>query len=73
MVGFELLLGHLVGDYIVQNDWMALNKTHTWPKQQSWACSPEYQAWIGNEDHGVWDSGRLRYLSKWGHMLPRHV
>lgn len=27
MIGFELLLGHLVGDYIVQNDWMASNKT----------------------------------------------
>jgi hypothetical protein len=36
MIGLELLLGHLVGDYVVQNDWMALNKTHTWPKQQSW-------------------------------------
>lgn len=23
---FELLLGHLVGDYLFQNDWMALNK-----------------------------------------------
>ena len=23
---FELLLGHLVGDYLLQNDWMALNK-----------------------------------------------
>lgn len=22
----ELLIGHLVGDYILQNDWMALNK-----------------------------------------------
>lgn len=24
---FEMLLGHLVGDYLVQNDWMALNKS----------------------------------------------
>src|SRR6056297_3501264 len=24
---FEMLLGHLVGDYLLQNDWMALNKT----------------------------------------------
>lgn len=23
---FELLLGHLVGDYLLQNNWMALNK-----------------------------------------------
>ena|ERR1700687_3631720 len=27
MDGFALLLGHLVGDYILQNDWMAKNKT----------------------------------------------
>lgn len=26
--GFSLLLGHLVGDYIFQNDWMAANKTN---------------------------------------------
>jgi hypothetical protein len=24
---FELLLGHLVGDYLLQNQWMALNKS----------------------------------------------
>lgn len=27
-----LLVGHLVGDFLLQNDWMALNKkTRTWP------------------------------------------
>lgn len=26
MLGLELLLGHLVGDYVVQNDWMAGRK-----------------------------------------------
>ena len=26
MIGLELLLAHLVGDYILQNDWMAANK-----------------------------------------------
>lgn len=31
MDGFTLLLGHLVGDYIVQNDWMAQNKTNPHP------------------------------------------
>lgn len=30
MDGFAMLLGHLVGDYIVQNDWMAKNKTKPW-------------------------------------------
>ena len=27
MSGLGLLLGHLIGDYIVQNDWMASRKT----------------------------------------------
>lgn len=27
------LIGHLVGDYLLQNDWQALNK-----KRSSWAC-----------------------------------
>lgn len=31
MIGLELLLGHLVGDYILQNDYMARNKT-AWGK-----------------------------------------
>lgn len=32
MEGFSLLLGHLLGDYIFQNDWQAANKTsRTWP------------------------------------------
>lgn len=28
MEGFAILVGHLVGDYILQNDWMASNKTN---------------------------------------------
>lgn len=28
MDGFFLLVGHLVGDYVVQNDWQAANKTN---------------------------------------------
>ena len=48
MEGFYLLLGHLIGDYIVQNDWMAANKTsRSWPclvhcvcyTLAVWACS----------------------------------
>lgn len=34
MDGFALLLGHLVGDYILQNDWMAKNKTNQHPGQE---------------------------------------
>jgi hypothetical protein len=31
MDGLLLLTGHLIGDYIVQNDWMAANKTNGHP------------------------------------------
>jgi hypothetical protein len=31
MDGFGLLIGHLLGDYIFQNDWMAANKTNLHP------------------------------------------
>ncbi len=30
MNGFGLLVGHLLGDYILQNDWMARNKGNTY-------------------------------------------
>lgn len=33
MTGYWLLMAHLVGDYVAQNDWMAQNKT-----TQSWPC-----------------------------------
>lgn len=33
MEGFSLLIGHMLGDYIFQNDWMAKNKT-----KSHWAC-----------------------------------
>ena len=28
ITGFELLLGHMVGDYLLQNKWMAFNKSN---------------------------------------------
>lgn len=31
MNGLGLLIGHLIGDYIFQNDWMAANKVNSWP------------------------------------------
>jgi hypothetical protein len=34
--GLGLLVGHLIGDYVVQNDWMAGNKTNPYPK----GCRP---------------------------------
>lgn len=37
MEGFWLLMGHLVGDYLIQNDWMAANKTTPHPGR---SCPP---------------------------------
>lgn len=38
MNGFGLLCGHLIGDYILQNDWMAANKVVWGDKSQdAWA------------------------------------
>lgn len=31
MEGFSLLFGHMLGDYIMQNDWQAQNKTKSTP------------------------------------------
>lgn len=32
MIGFGLLVGHLVGDFILQFDWLAKNKSNPFPK-----------------------------------------
>lgn len=34
------IIGHLVGDYLLQNDWMALNK-----KARSWPCAIHCALW----------------------------
>jgi hypothetical protein len=41
MNDFGLLVGHLVGDFLSQSDWMARNKTNSWEKgRRSW--------WLGH-------------------------
>jgi len=37
MVGIELIIGHLIGDYLLQNDWMAKNKVNN-TVDGYWAC-----------------------------------
>lgn len=56
MESLGLLVGHLAGDYLVQNDWMARNKTsshlaclchclaYTF---MVWACSSYWMPWWG--------------------------
>lgn len=48
MEGFGLLVGHMVGDYVLQNDWMAANKTnpHPGPKPPSEVPQPKTGSFI---------------------------
>lgn len=46
MNGLELLLGHLVGDYIFQNDWMATNKTKSILPCFVHCCFYTFACWI---------------------------
>lgn len=39
LIGFIL---HLIGDYLLQNDWMAHNKTKEWLPAQAHACIYSY-------------------------------
>ena len=38
---FDMLLGHLVGDYLLQNDWMAANK-----KKRTWVAAVHALVWM---------------------------
>lgn len=38
MIGSEIIVGHMVGDYLLQNDYMALNKKK-WSLKGWWCCS----------------------------------
>lgn len=45
MVGFSFLIGHLLGDFILQNDWMAKNKAILYPKDKPKAFSIHLESW----------------------------
>lgn len=71
MDGFLLLLGHLVGDYVVQNDWQAANKTNQHPEGDR-PCSPvfvEMGGWTTPgtpEERDAWDATRRKWWT--GHL-----
>lgn len=50
MESLGLIVGHMVGDYIVQNDWMAANKGNPWPGSVWWASDDPIgkKWWTGN-------------------------
>jgi hypothetical protein len=55
MNGFGLLVGHLVGDFIFQNDYVAANKSNPWPGAEPNVDNPlramttEHREWRARE------------------------
>lgn len=51
MIGFGLLVGHMIGDYILQNDWQAKNKVNSLCGKGKFAhsCDGLY-FWVGPAD-----------------------
>ena len=76
MDGFFLLLGHLLGDYVLQNDWQAANK---WRSSAActvhcllytlavWACSFWWLPWWGPVVCFLahWPIDRFRLAGRW--------
>ena len=76
MESLALLTGHLLGDYVFQNDWMASRKTNeTWPcvvhciayTFAVWLCSAWYLPWWGVALVGIlhFPIDRWRLARKW--------
>lgn len=76
MDGFMLLLGHLLGDYVLQNDWQAQNKTtrslhctvHCLLYTAAvWACSFWWMPWWGVAACFAlhWPVDRFRLARRW--------
>lgn len=72
MTGFFLLLGHLLGDFIVQNDWMASGKTipHPGPKPvKRTTCEPGYSVIPGYWEQKIWDWEQAYRRWRRGHTI----
>ena len=67
MESFGLLCGHLLGDYILQNDWQAANKTNPHPgKSPDWIRLPNGEIDISTmkstmEQAHVWAEARAAW------------
>lgn len=57
MEGFWLLLGHLIGDYVVQNDWMAKNKVNPHPSTLNVCDASKVEFW--EEAEQKWSLGHF--------------
>jgi hypothetical protein len=62
VIGLGLLVGHLIGDYILQDDWQAANKTNPWPGWQ-----PQDSKNLYMQDGGVrqGDKNTLEFAAWW--------
>ena len=65
MQGFGLLLGHLVGDYIVQNDWMA-----KWKTAEDGTATPEEHERITN---AYGDHRKAILQDSWAQSRPTYA
>ena len=74
----EMIIGHLVGDYILQNDWMAINKKRSTPicvlHCALWAASVLFFTGWGWEWFGVllvahFVQDRWSLVSRWMDMI----
>ncbi len=70
-MGFGLLVGHLVGDYILQNDWMAKNKVNPHPGKEPFSLLATVP--IGPDDQKNWAKAkrdyRIGHLACFSHCL----
>jgi hypothetical protein len=67
--GFGLLVGHLTGDYLVQNDWMAKNKVNPRPGKEghpSAGTDAEYVESLKAKEQREWWVARDAYRR--GHL-----
>lgn len=53
--GFGLFCGHMVGDYVLQNDWMSSNKTNPHPGPEQYSGTIEVGAW--HTRNKLWKKG----------------
>lgn len=65
MEGFYLLCAHLLGDYILQNDWQAANKANPWPGKRPGSVKMPNGSPVIPSDLGdqllMWDAGMRRW------------
>lgn len=66
-IGFSAIMAHLVGDYILQNDWMAKNKANPLPEGQK-PCSVVID---GGGVSGYTTPGTIEDRDKWNEVMRK--